>query len=312
MTNEQLAVVKREVAPLIVETRRGMRLSPLVTIENRSTFYTSRAKLNLAPKRAVAMHIYEKLLDELDSVFMDAGSANGAIAEEMAYGEKKNFTILTNNVRAVRTFLANPTIRTFVTGGAYDVEDEALVGRRAAFNWTGLGFNVSLVGVSALSTHYVYNHGVTGEEWTKAHYWQIPADHLVVPAALDKFKGQDAACFGRLFREPERKPEEQPHDPNSIDVIAKAALDHWRVGPPVEHHVPGFLAKRCTIVIEPEWMINELYRRDEATKAELLSAVDKIRGDRVRTHVDIVHADIKEDLFFESYPDLKIYFGKAA
>ena len=311
-TEEDLRAALQAIAPLVAETKKGLLLSPLATIEDRSSFYASRVKLNPAPKRSVAMHIYQHILEELDSVFLDAGSANGAIAEEMAYGDKHNFTVLTNNVRAVRIFLANRTIRTFVTGGVYDVEDEALVGERALIDWQGFGCKTAFVGVSAISTYYVYNHALTGEERIKAHYWQIPADQLVVPATLGKFKGQDASCFGRLFREQQRKPEIHPHEThNSANIyfIGKSAHDDWREGPSVEYNAPGFRAKKCTIVIEPEWMIDELYKTEPELKVELMSAVEQIKGERTRTKVDIVHARISKEELFSSYPALQKHFG---
>jgi len=312
-TNEEVEKALFAVAPLVAETTRGLLLSPIVTAEHRSSFYSSRAKLNRAPKRSVAMHIYRFILEELDSIFMDAGSGNGAIAEEMAYGEKRNFTVLTNNLRAVRTFLANPTIRTFVTGGVYDVEDEALVGSRALFDWRGFGCKTALIGVSAISEYYVYNHALTGEERIKVHYWQIPADQLVVPATLGKFRGQDAACFGRLFREESKKAEvssDEIQSAHNIDLIGKNAHDEWRSGPPVEYDAPGFRARKCTIVIEPEWMIDELYHQNQQLKLELLNTLDRIKGERTRTMVDIVHARIGRDEFFRDYPYLRNDFHK--
>lgn len=298
------------VAPLIVETKRGLVLSPQISKENQSHFYTSRVKLHPAPKRSVAMHIYQHMLEELDSVFMDAGSANGAIAEEMAYGEKRNFTVLTNNVRAVQTFLANTTIRTFVTGGVYDTADEALVGKRAEFEWKEFGCKTALVGASAVSTRYVFNHGLTGEERLKKHYWQIPADRLIVPATLGKFKGQDASCFGRLFFEPpcrQGSGSSERADNDNIDFIARATYDEWRDTSFAEYDAPGFRAKSCTIVIEPEWMIDELYPEDDL-KAELMDHVSQIKGDRTKTKVDVIHSEISRDEFFRDYSSLRRYF----
>lgn len=290
--------------PLVTPSRKGLVLSPLLTSVHGSTFYSSRASLHPATKRVVAMHIYNEL-EELDSLFMDAGSANGAIAEEITYGNKQNFTILTNNVRAVRMFLANRTIRAYVTGGIYEMEDEVLVGQRALFDWRSFGCRTAFVGASAISEKYVYNHGLTGEELIKAHYWQIPSDRLVVPASIMKFRGQDSSRYGRLFRhDPEAGPSETS-DEGSIDQIVRKAVDKARLSND-DNDVPGFRAKHCTIVIEPIWMIDEVYRPilGEEQHAQIMATVRTLRETKPLSKVDVVHADISRKDLLKVYPYL--------
>jgi DeoR/GlpR family transcriptional regulator of sugar metabolism len=296
----------KSLGSIVTLSPRGLVLSPLLMSADRSTFYSARSRLSPASKRLVAMHIYQNVLEELDSLFMDAGSANGAIADEMTYGKKQHFTVLTNNVRAVRMFLANRTIRTLVTGGGYDVEEEALVGRRAIFKWQDFGCKTAFVGASAISTDFVYNHALTGEELIKTYYWRIPADHLVVPASILKFGGQDSSRFGRLLRQAGECNSVSPvSDEGDLDDAFMGGLNDTgeSVGP---DHVPGFRAKQCTIVIEPEWMIDEYYGRNlgENELARLKGVVRTIRDRWARTNVNVVNALTTRKELSDAYPSL--------
>src|SRR5450432_4356388 len=105
--------------------RRGDEIvpSPEWLVLRRSPYFDARQANAMLQKQAVAVHIHDNVLSKLDAVFMDAGSANEAIAREMARGDRGPLTVMTNNMRAVRAFLVNSSIRVLITGGIYIIED---------------------------------------------------------------------------------------------------------------------------------------------------------------------------------------------
>lgn len=283
-------------------------LSALVVVDDdhvyprrMSSFFGARQKLGTDAKRAVAMHIHRKMISSLESVFMDAGSACAAVAEEIASGEKGHLTVMTNNMAAVFALMKNNTVRIALTGGLYLREDEALVGEGALWNTSQFTVNVAIVGASGLTASRVYNHGTLGEELIKKAYWRTPAKELIVPALLQKFGGKDASCFGELCRD-NRSVDEQA---DSVDSILGAAADDQRVKSwetrykdPGNSHVPKFKADRCTIVVEPEWMAQELEKSIPQSRfTELMDIVAEIRMNSKRSNVYVEHAEVTRKEF---------------
>ena len=291
---------------VICRTPRGYVLSPLAAQNSRATFFENRAGGSQRAKRAVAAFIYREMLSPLEALFLDAGSANFAIAEELAWGAKKNFTVLTNNVRAVRMFLANPTIRVFVTGGVYDVEDEALVGRGAEFDPHWFNCTTAFVGASAISTHHVFNHAITGEEELKRFYWQIPANELVVPSALGKFRLKDVSCFGSLYQQVGKTSDAS--DRANIHTIGRQErakrIEAWKTELQTgefNSQAPGFKAGRCRIVVEPRWMIDDEYADCQELKENLLGSIATINAHRAVTKVEVIHAELSRSDFEKQF-----------
>ncbi|MSV30046.1 MAG: DeoR/GlpR transcriptional regulator [Bryobacterales bacterium] len=296
----------KELEGVVCRCPCGFRLSPVAIHDQRGSFFDTRSQRAQEAKRAVAIHAYDHMLDELEAIFLDAGSANYAVAEELAWGSKRNLTVLTNNARAVRILLANPTIRIFVTGGVYDVQDEALVGKKARFDNDWFSCKAAFVGASAISAHHVYNHAITGEEDIKRDYWQIPADELIVPATLGKFRCKDVSCFGGLYR----------HHPGNEEKDARGDIHHigeqelvrqlemWKrqvLANGYHKDVSGFCAEKCTIIVEPEWMIERDYAGKAELKDKLLGKVAMINRNTAITEVNVVHANVSASVLRARY-----------
>src|SRR5262245_43388307 len=131
-----------------------------------SNFIEARKLIDRRAKKIVAMHIHQRILKPLSAIFLDAGSACEAIAIEMA-NDDKHFTVMTNNMLAVAAFKCNRRIRIEITGGSYDVEDEALVGKAATFEEHDFSVRSAIIGVSGLTATHAYNHGIYGETEAK-------------------------------------------------------------------------------------------------------------------------------------------------
>ena len=143
-----------------------------------------------------------------------------------------------------------------------------------------------------------------GEEEIKRAYWQIPADLLVVPANLAKFGGRDASCFGELCPEQMLTAGDGARTPGHTSVYdialeelgATLAAYREQLGAaerePAVHRVPGFKAKRCVIIIEPEWMIEEAYGKRGSWLEEVRQTIEIIRTNSVVTRVEVIHADV--------------------
>ncbi|HOZ46395.1 MAG TPA: hypothetical protein PLO37_14850 [Candidatus Hydrogenedentes bacterium] len=296
---EQLEEDFRFLLPMIARRDDKVYLSGRTS----GTYYAARKATSYEGKLAVAMHVHNNLLSKLDSVFLDAGSACEAIAWEMAQGDKGHFTVITNNMAAINAFVTNPSIRLHLTGGCYIKDDESLIGERAERTLQGFFVRYAIVGLSGITAHHIYCHGIEGEENLKKTIWAAPAGTLIVPATLDKFSGMDACCFGELFREGDGESGSSGSfsDPESLDDGACARVEEVRQE---EHErlvqeqlwkkasVPRFRANRCIIVIEPEWMIDSLYKEQENRREELMAVVTAINGNRIKSKVTVVHADV--------------------
>lgn len=288
-----------ELSPIVAVV--GNLVYPSPDLLRLDGYFDARNSRSRRAKIAVAKHVHENMLNRLDAVFIDAGSACAAICTEMAWGQKGHFTIMTNNMRAVPTLIANRTIRIFLTGGSYNVEDEALVGKGGLFNFHEYSFRYAIVGASGISRTHVFNHGIIGEEEIKKMYWQIPASELIVPATLEKFASKDICCFGALSRRENHPATGAEKLESSIYDLTKEEVESLRdrfneVKLAAEGHreAPSFAARRCTIVIEPEWMIesNEEYNRDPTRRDELLSIVHEINENTEFTKVRVVFAEV--------------------
>lgn len=266
------------------------------------TYFKARRSTSRQAKRAVAIHIHRKILNRLDAVLLDAGSGCEAIAREMANGNKGHFTVITNNMRAIRAFMTNRSIRVHATGGYYMVEDESFIGARAKLALQNFHVKVLIVGVSGIAGSYVYCHGIEGEEELKKAIWVMPADVLVIPATLEKFAGRDACCFGELRKEiataAGAREERSSLDWSAAEAVEKErqrgyaqAVDQVQV--PGDFKPPRFTATRCEIVIEPEWMIKEDYRECLDKKGNLLAMIDAINQEEQISKVKVVMADVK-------------------
>ena len=278
-------------------------------LASKESFFQERKELGAREKQAVAAHIHDELLDTLDAIFMDAGSACEAIAWEMALGEKGRFTVMTNNMRAVKAFLRRRSIRMRITGGTYVVDDEALVGDGAVFSPDQYSVKHAIVGASGITATHVYNHGITGEEMIKRAYWLTPAQLLIVPATLRKFGGKDASCFGELFKA--KKEIITPDGPVSVFKIVHQTIEDLRLSKrdrsnafSLHQHVPRFTAEKCVIVIEPEWLIDEVYPNKQDRNA-LIEVVREINHNSPASCVEVIHSTTTPDRLSQSIERMK-------
>ena len=287
--------------PLIISKDGILRIATSLSLPGSShaSFFQERKVISFREKQAVAAYIHDELLDELDAIFMDAGSACEAIAWEMALGDKGHFTVMTNNMRAVNAFLTRPSIRIRITGGTYVVDDEALLGDGAVFDPDEYSVKHAIVGASGITATHVYNHSITGEEVIKRVYWRTPAQLLIVPATLRKFGGMDACCFGMLFKEKHKVPIQGDKPINIWDVFHNT-IEEVRFSRrssevySLHRHVQGFTASKCKIVIEPTWLIDEVYKNPEERNA-LQEVVDEINQNSQASFVEVVNADITRE-----------------
>ena len=285
--------------PFVVARNGKLRLTSSFCSPRPASFFDERKGMDTEEKLAVAAYIHDELLNELDAIFMDAGSACEAIAWEMACGNKGHFTVMTNNMRAVRACLTRPSIRIRLTGGTYVVDDEALVGDGAVFDPDEYSVKHAIVGASGITATHVYNHGITGEEFIKRVYWQTPAQLLIVPATLRKFGGMDACCFGQLFKE-KREVETRDGQDSAYnilhDTIEEVRLSRRKtLGDfSLHRHVPRFTASKCRIIIGPQWLIDDTYVNLSERNA-LEQVVNEINRYTQTSFVEVVHADISRE-----------------
>lgn len=266
-----------------------------------NSFFDTRRSTSRREKRAVAKHIHDKMMSTLGAIFLDGGSACEAVAEEMARGKQSQFTVMTNNRKAVKAFMTNDKIRIHLTGGIYKFDDETFVGQDAVFNTRKFNVKYAIIGVSGLTPTHVYNHDILGEEYIKKQYWQIPAEWLIVPANIRKFEGKDASCFGVLCHAESKRVETNGDVYETMDGAIEDKRKAWWTekygNDNDESDIPRFKADECVIVIEPEWMIEESFKGQKDRRDALMSKVDEINSNTRATRVRVDFADVsREDL----------------
>ncbi|QDT94840.1 Glycerol-3-phosphate regulon repressor [Gimesia aquarii] len=279
----------------------GQRVYPSAELlrSKDTSFFDTRKSTSRRAKRAVAKHIHDNMMSTLGAVFLDGGSACEAVAEEMARGEQSQFTVMTNNRKAVKAFMTNDKIRIHLTGGIYKSDDETFVGQEAVFDTRKFNVKHAIIGVSGLTPTHVFNHDILGEEYIKKQYWQIPAEWLIVPANLRKFEGKDASCFGVLCHAETTHVETGGDVYESMDEAIENKRKAWwndKYGgdSTEESEIPRFKAEACIIVIEPEWMIDEEFEKEEKELRDvLMSKVEEINSNSRATRVCVVFSDVK-------------------
>lgn len=80
-----------------------------------------------AEKRGIARHAVHKLVEDDDTIFLDAGTTTLEIAKELARCQRR-VTVLTNSILATLILYTVPSIHLLVTGGEHRERVASLVG----------------------------------------------------------------------------------------------------------------------------------------------------------------------------------------
>lgn len=143
-----------------------------------------RYQMASSPKRRIAREA-ALLVKEGETIILDSGSTTKLLAEELA--ERKNITVITNNIPAVNVLLDNTDITLVVCGGTLRHKTVSLHGSIAEYALRGVSANKMFVGADGLDTE----NGIT----TFNEGYAISA--IMAAAAQEVVVVTDGSKFGR-------------------------------------------------------------------------------------------------------------------
>ncbi len=167
-------------------------------------------------KERVAEYIASNLVENFESVLLDAGSTAEVIAQQL-FTKRKFLTVMTNNMGAYVSYTQAVASREqglsqlvagllnenelILTGGRFDVTYEALFGDATINAIEGFSPNVTIIGVSGLmSNGGAFCHG-SEEVRLKKMLWSIETDTRVIASDWTKIGKRDAFAFGPKLSE---------------------------------------------------------------------------------------------------------------
>lgn len=133
----------------------GAVLNDTDDISTRMAFHYNQ-KIKIARQAA-------SLVDDGETVLIEAGSTNALVAKEIA-GNTKNVTIVTPNVFIARELKEYPDIAVVLLGGLYQRQSESLVGSLAKVCIDYLNFHKAFIGVDGFTPET----GFTGKDMMRA------------------------------------------------------------------------------------------------------------------------------------------------
>jgi DeoR/GlpR family transcriptional regulator of sugar metabolism len=108
--------------------------------------FPARSVINSAAKSKIAQKI-AAMIDDRQTVILDAGSTGVAIAEHLV---ERDLTICTPSLRVANALVDSPSIRLMVTGGMVRAHELSLIGPTATSIFEMYHFDVYVMTVSAL------------------------------------------------------------------------------------------------------------------------------------------------------------------
>ena len=151
------------------------------------SYFSQQEGHSAQDKRRLAKYVVAHLLEERDSVTLDAGTTCQAIAAEMlsALGrdpEATHYSILTHNCRAFEILAAGSQtygLNLFLAGGRYSPNYNAFYGTLTEQAYLAFRPRVAILGASAISADSLFCHGNTDELSLKICLLRMPC-HLRV------------------------------------------------------------------------------------------------------------------------------------
>jgi DeoR/GlpR family transcriptional regulator of sugar metabolism len=128
------------------------------------------------------------MIEDGDSIFLDASSTCFILAQELAYRQVRDLTIITNSPRIVLTLRDNPECKTISTGGTYLKQFDSLAGAPAEEYVETLSVKKCFFSVLGVSTHAC----------TDSEQLEVTLKKLILSRAMIKILLADHSKFTRF------------------------------------------------------------------------------------------------------------------
>ena len=132
----------------LLRRARGGAIS--LTVPMRETDLRTKEKTNTSEKRAIAQKAYQ-LIDDQDTVFLDAGSTTLELARLIRDGQKRGITVATNAVNLAVELLDCYDIEVILIGGHLRHDVVSCVGPLAEISIGALHFDKAFMGANNVS-----------------------------------------------------------------------------------------------------------------------------------------------------------------
>jgi DeoR/GlpR family transcriptional regulator of sugar metabolism len=171
-----------------------------------TSYFEQRDRDSRDAKRAIAKYVVDELLEEGDSILLDAGTSLYPIAEQIVSKAEKepqstHFTIMTHNYQAfqvlVGSVLPGANLNIVLAGGRYDRDLNALFGPQTIMAYDHFFPRVVLIGISGIvADQGLFCHGNTEELSVKERIFKKSAHDRIIIADCTKLGLPDAFRFG--------------------------------------------------------------------------------------------------------------------
>ncbi|MDO4300433.1 MAG: DeoR/GlpR family DNA-binding transcription regulator [Clostridia bacterium] len=151
--------------------------------------FAGREIINIELKREAAKKAV-KYINENDVIFLNSGTTNTILAQEIAE-RAPQCTIVTNNIAVVSVIMAHPNIKVVVLGGNLDNLEKSVYGSVCEKELSTFCFDVSFLSVNSVNTEMGY---------TDFRFNEIPIMQAAVKCSKKVVTVMDSSKFGRAAK----------------------------------------------------------------------------------------------------------------
>jgi len=145
-----------------------------------------RMAINYEKKLSIAREA-KKLVQEGETIFIEAGSVNALLAKEV--GGVANLTIATCNAFIARQAVVTSSNNVILLGGIYQRESQSLVGNLAKLCLANINFSKVFIGVDG----FTVENGFTGRDMMRAE-----VNQEIIARASEVVILTDSSKFGKI------------------------------------------------------------------------------------------------------------------
>lgn len=148
----------------------------------------AKAQVNMPAKSAIAAAAAAMVTDSM-TLYLDAGTTVQAMRPLLQ--ERKDLTVVTNDLGTAGAFLDHPSVDLICVGGRVDVANQSMIGRLAALTLAELSLDLAFVSTSSWDA----KHGITTPVEAK-----IDPKRAAMAAATESVLLADAGKFGHFAK----------------------------------------------------------------------------------------------------------------
>ncbi|WP_193106135.1 DeoR/GlpR family DNA-binding transcription regulator [Brachybacterium sp. FME24] len=182
--------VRRDVA-VLDEQGRARATQGGVTVQARlleEPPRAAKAEANIPAKFAIAAAAAAMVTDSM-TLYLDAGTTVQALRPLLQ--ERRNLTVVTNDLGTAGAFLDHPSVDLLCVGGRVDVANQSMIGRLAALTLGELSLDIAFISSSSWDA----KHGITTPVEAK-----IDAKRAAMASATESVLLADAGKFGHFAK----------------------------------------------------------------------------------------------------------------